>query len=77
MIRQTEEEMKAIAAMHENKHIVAVSMGSKWVVDLVIPNYATIRMRSARKQSREFGNIASLIKACGGMADKLVINLNK
>ena len=77
MIRQTQEDMKSIALLHDDKQIVATHNGKKWVADLVIPNYAIIRMRSDRKQSREFANIESLMKACEGMADKLVINLNK
>ena len=77
MIRQTQEEMKKIALLHDDKQIVATRNGKRWVVDLVIQNYATVRMKSARQQSREFASIESLMKACDGMADKLVINLNK
>jgi hypothetical protein len=75
MIRQTEDEMRAISKNHDNCVIQAIKDDSKWIADLVIPNYATIRMRSARLNCRKFGNIDSLIKACDGMASKIEINI--
>lgn len=76
MIRQTEDEMRAISQSHDNCVIQATKDNSKWIAELVIPNYATIRMRSARQQCRKFGNIESLMKACSGMADTIHIKLS-
>ena len=77
MIRQTEDEMRSISKSHNDCIILATKDGPKWIADLVIPNYATIRMRSARLKCRKFGNIDSLMKACEGMAGKIEINLDK
>ena len=75
MIRQTEDEIRSISSEYDDCEIIATRIGSKWIVDLLITDYVIIRMRSVRNKDRLFGSLDAVIKACDGMADKLIINI--
>lgn len=69
MIRQEERELTAIANDHPESVIKATEQRGKWVIDLVIPDYATIRLKSQREQSRRFGSLEAVLKVANSICN--------